>query len=78
MIFDIDKRSEWIYLGTTRLEPMAKEFGLDIGPTKKYQGKDRPYVDKKITHPNFGVSRYSSTDPHGNPTFLTINIFYFS
>lgn len=66
ILFDIDKRSEWIYRGTTRLEPMYDHFIPTQGKKKKAKmQKEGSYVDEKITHPRFGVCKYSLKDPEG-------------
>lgn len=69
MLFDVDKRSEWIYRGTTRLEPLFNHFN-GTNPTKKKKkdkvgGLPTTYVDEKITHPQFGISKYSTKDSQG-------------
>jgi len=67
ILFDIDKRSEWIYRGTTRLEVLY-QFYVDTQTAKRKKRKmtkDDSYVDERITHPQFGISKFSLKDPLG-------------
>lgn len=72
ILFDVDKRSEWIYRGTTRLEPLFNHFTKPkaLNKKKKKRGgggkEDTTYVDEKITHPQFGVCKFSLKDPEGS------------
>ena len=69
MLFDVDKRSEWIYRGTTRLEPLNNHFNPPHPPKKKKKEKSvssgGTYIEEKLTHPQYGVSKYSLKDSSG-------------
>ena len=79
-MFDVDKRSEWIYRGTTRLEPLYNHFmnppttTTEAASPKQVKGKRgrKPAVklpacavDEKVTDPQYGISRHSLSDPRG-------------
>ncbi|XP_078348189.1 histone-lysine N-methyltransferase SETDB1-like isoform X2 [Oculina patagonica] len=76
MLFQIDNRSEWLYRGTTRLEPLYSALvdGKISTARKKRSRKltrgasgktQEPFIDYSITKPCLGVSPYSKTDPLG-------------
>ncbi|XP_028404794.1 uncharacterized protein LOC114527359 [Dendronephthya gigantea] len=76
MLFQIDNRSEWIYRGSTRLDPLytALVMGEKTRSTKARSRKltrntsskdNAPYIEYNITKPCYGVSPYSKTDPKG-------------
>ncbi|XP_073245234.1 histone-lysine N-methyltransferase SETDB1-like isoform X3 [Porites lutea] len=76
MLFQIDNRSEWLYRGSTRLEPLYSALvdGKISTARKKRSRKltrgasgkpTEPFIDYSITKPCFGISPYSKTDPKG-------------
>ncbi|XP_066913706.1 histone-lysine N-methyltransferase SETDB1-B-like [Clytia hemisphaerica] len=80
ILFDVDKRSEWIYRGTTRLEPLYNHFinppAAESKASKGKKGRKKgaketlvSYVDEKITDPQYGVCNHSLTDPRGEKQF---------
>ncbi|XP_065646369.1 histone-lysine N-methyltransferase SETDB1 isoform X7 [Hydra vulgaris] len=73
VLFDIDKRSEWVYKGTTRLEPLYNYF-LNPKSLKNKSTASDWVIDKKITHPNFGICCYSLKDPKGEQQRLEWDI----
>ncbi|KAJ7373631.1 Histone-lysine N-methyltransferase [Desmophyllum pertusum] len=76
MLFQIDNRSEWLYRGSTRIEPLYSAL-VDgkISTAKKKRSRkltrgasgktQEPFIDYSITKPCLGVSPYSKTDPLG-------------
>ncbi|CAB3979514.1 histone-lysine N-methyltransferase SETDB1-like [Paramuricea clavata] len=76
MLFQVDNRSEWVYRGSTRLDPLytALVMGERTRSTKARSRKltrntsskdNAPYIEYNITKPCYGVSPYSKTDPKG-------------
>ncbi|XP_022793784.1 uncharacterized protein LOC111332656 [Stylophora pistillata] len=77
MLFQIDNRSEWLYRGSTRLEPLYSALvdGKISTARKKRSRKltrgassgkpQEPFIDYSITKPCFGISPYSKSDPLG-------------
>eukprot|EP00794_Sanderia_malayensis_P018209 gene18209-20027_t len=72
MLFDIDNRTEWIYRGSTRLEPLYTELERrDLEALKpKSKSKKKKLakladIEDEITKPCFGISRFSDKDPEG-------------
>ncbi|XP_046862056.1 histone-lysine N-methyltransferase SETDB1-like [Xenia sp. Carnegie-2017] len=74
MLFEVDRRSEWIYRGSTRLDPLyqtlvngeqqqsKKARKLTRGRPSK---KGVPFIEYNISPPCYGISTYSKTDPKG-------------
>ncbi|XP_048584500.1 uncharacterized protein LOC5506681 isoform X2 [Nematostella vectensis] len=79
MLFQVDNRTEWIYRGSTRLEPLYKALvDGSISSAKKNKRSRKisrnpaeAYVDYGLTKPCFGFSLYSKTDPKGKQQMQT-------
>ncbi|XP_068673501.1 histone-lysine N-methyltransferase SETDB1-like isoform X1 [Montipora foliosa] len=73
MLFQIDNRSEWLYRGSTRLEPLYSALvngKISTARRKRSRKLTRgkttePFIDYSITKPCLGISPYSKTDPKG-------------